>query len=114
VVCLLIIPSAKFTVCARESTPCSALHKQEAAIFSIWFATFAHEMMRLPCLGAAVVKAKAGPSKPPLFTEEDWNDEATPETTDGAYYLSKVSRAAWHFSCGNLRHSFMTFLHTDI
>jgi nucleoside-diphosphate-sugar epimerase len=49
---------------------------------------------------ASVVKAKAGPSKPPLFTEEDWNDEATPETTDGAYYLSKTlaEKAAWEIA----------------
>ena len=40
---------------------------------------------------AAIMKSKKGPAKGELFTDEDWNDEAT--LTEGSYPYSKVKYA---------------------
>lgn len=47
---------------------------------------------------ASVMKMKAGPSNPPLYTEDDWNTDST--ISDDAYSFSKVSaeRAAWEIA----------------
>ena len=38
---------------------------------------------------AAIMKSKKGPASGSLYTDEDWNDEAT--LTDSAYSYSKVT-----------------------
>ena len=41
------------------------------------------------CSAAAMIKLEKGPSNGKLYTDKDWNDEATASKETG-YYLSKV------------------------
>lgn len=42
-----------------------------------------------------MIKRKKGPGNGELYTDEDWNDEAT--LTDASYAFSKVSCTCAHF-----------------
>lgn len=78
--CLFLLGAQKFLDCL--TCLCVAQHSVHAIIFML----YTHDLGWPAC--AAMIKRKKGPGNGELYTDEDWNDEAT--LADASYAFSKV------------------------